>query len=195
MSKIVIARIVRIMPAVLLLFSSHAVAAQEAFSDTERLIAGLRIGASGYQADVRTRAMELNRKIEVLGFLAEAADSVAPIAMEKSLTRARRKVEDARRTADREPALGEPVPTVVDIVSQLVTSPPFGVPADKLRDRLFVEIGKLEEDILRQGAAFQKEAALAESMIDSARRAPGMGIRCSLSDSSQASTTCCGLTP
>ena len=76
MSKIVIARIVRIMPAVLLLFSSHAVAAQEAFSDTERLVAGLRIGASGYQADVRTRAMELNRKIEVLGCLAEAADSL-----------------------------------------------------------------------------------------------------------------------
>ena len=40
-----------------------------------------------------------------------------------------------------------------------------------------------------------RSAALAESMIDSARRAPGMGIRCSLSDSSQASTTCCGLTP
>ena len=157
------ARIVRIVPAILLVFGSHAVAAQETSSDTERLIVGIRIGVSGYQADVRTRAMELSRKIEVLGDLAEAADSVSPIAMGQSLTRARRKVEEARRTADREPALGEPVPAVVDIVSQLVTSPPFGVPADKLRDRLFVEIGKLEEDILRQGAAFQREAAMAES--------------------------------
>ena len=157
------ARIVRIVPAILLVFGSHAVAAQETSSDTERLIVGIRIGVSGYQADVRTRAMELSRKIEVLGDLAEAADSVSPIAMGQSLSRARQKVEEARRTADREPALGEPVPTVVDIVSRLVTSPPFGVPADKLRDRLFVEIGKLEEDILRQGAAFQREAAMAES--------------------------------
>jgi hypothetical protein len=163
MSKIVIARTVRIMPAVLLFFGSHAVAAQESSGDTERLIAEIRVGVIGYQADVRTRAMELSRKIEVLDELAAAADSVSPLAMGQSLTRARQKVEEARRTADREPALGEPVPTVVDIVSRLVTSPPFGVPADKLRDRLFVEIGKLEEDILRQGAAFQKEAAMAES--------------------------------
>jgi hypothetical protein len=163
MSRIVIARIVRIMPAVLLVFGSHAVAAQETSSDTERLLVEIRSGVNGYQADVRTRAMELSRKIEVLGDLTEAADSVSPIAMGQSLTRARQKVEEARRDADREPALGEPVPTVVDIVSQLVTSPPFGVPADKLRERLFVEISKLEEDILRQGAAFQKEAAMAES--------------------------------
>ena len=156
-------RIVRIMPAVLLLVGSHAAAAQESSGETERLISGIRINVSGYQADVRNRAMELSRKIEVLGDLAEAADSVSPIAMGQSLTRARQKVEEARRTADREPALGEPVPTVVDIVSQLVTSPPFGVPADKLRDRLFVEIGKLEEDILRQAAAFQREAGTAES--------------------------------
>ena len=163
MSKIVIARIVRIVSAVLLLFGSHAVAAQETSSDAERLLAEIRSGVGGYQIDVRTRAMELSRRIEVLGDLAEAADSVSPIAMGQSLTRARQKVEEARRTADREPALGEPVPTVVDIVSRLVTSPPFGVPADKLRDRLFVEISKLEEDILRQAAAFQKEAGMAES--------------------------------
>jgi len=151
-------------PAVLLLFGSHRVAAQEASGDTERLVAGIRIGVGGYQADVRNRAMELGRKIEVLGDLAEAADSVSPIALGQSLTRARHKVEEARRTADQEPALGEPVPTVVDIVSRLVASPPFGVPADKLRDRLFVEIGKLEEDVLRQAAAFQNEAARAESL-------------------------------
>jgi primosomal replication protein N len=163
MSRIVRARIVRIVPAVLLLFGSHAAAAQESSSDTARWLGEIRAGVSGYQADVRTRAMELGRKIEVLGDLAEAADSVSPIAMGQSLTRARQKVEEARRTAGREPALGEPVPTVVDIVSQLVTSPPFGVPADKLRDKLFVEIGKLEEDVLRQAAAFQKEAAMAES--------------------------------
>ncbi len=158
------ARIVRIIPAVLLLlFSAHAVAAQETSSDTERLLVEIRSGVTGYQADVRTRAMELSRKIEVLGDLAEAADSVSPIAMGQSLTRARQKAEEARRTADREPALGEPVPAVVDIVSKLIASPPFGVPADKLRDRLFVEIGKLEEDILRQAAAFQREAGTAES--------------------------------
>lgn len=157
-------RIVRIVAAVLLVLGSRAASAQETSSDTARLLVEIRSGVGGYQADARTRAMELGRKIEVLGDLAEAADSVSPIAMGQSLTRARRKVEEARRNADREPALGEPVPTVVDIVSNLVTSPPFGVPADKLRDRLFVEISKLEEDILRQAGAFQKEAAMAESL-------------------------------
>ncbi|HTG35668.1 MAG TPA: hypothetical protein VLB76_22325 [Thermoanaerobaculia bacterium] len=159
-------RIVRIVTAVLLVFGSRAAAAQET-SDTARLLVEIRASVGGYQADVRTRVMELGRKIEVLGDLAEAADSVSPVAMGQSLTRARQKVEEARRNADREPALGEPVPTVVDIVSHLVTSPPFGVPADKLRDRLFVEISKLEEDILRQAGAFQKEAAMAESFARS----------------------------
>jgi hypothetical protein len=160
-------RIVRIVPAVLLVFGSHAAAAQETSSDTTRLLFEIRASVGGYQADARTRVMELSRKIEVLGDLAEAADSVSPIALGQSLTRARQKVEEARRNADREPALGEPVPTVVDIVSNLVTSPPFGVPADKLRDKLFVEISKLEEDILRQAGAFQKEAATAESLARS----------------------------
>ena len=40
-----------------------------------------------------------------------------------------------------------------------------------------------------------RSAALAESVIDCGRRAPGIGMTCSPSDSSQASTTCCGLTP
>jgi hypothetical protein len=163
-------RIVRIVPALLFVLASRAAAAQETSGETARWIAEIRGGIGGYQGDVQTRVMDLRRKIEVLGELAEAADSVSPIAMGQSLTRARQKVEEARRDAGREPALGEPVPTVVDIVSQLVTTPPFGVPADKLRDRLFVEIGKLEVEVLRQADALQKEANAAASFEQSLAR-------------------------
>lgn len=156
-------RIVWVVPSVLLVFGSHTLAAQESYGDTARWIAEIRIGVNGYQADVQARTKELGRKIDVLGSLTAAADAVSPIAMSQSLTRARQKVEEARRTADEEPALGEPVPAVLDVVSQSIASPPFGMPADKLRARLFVEIGKLEEDILRQAGALQREADQAES--------------------------------
>jgi hypothetical protein len=155
-------RIVRIVSIVLLALGSRTAGAQEP-SETARLMAETRKDITSYMFDAQARIKELGRKIDVLGNLTDAADAVSPIAMGQSLTRARHKVEDARRTATEEPALEEPVPAVIDIVSEFVTTPPFGVPADKLRARLFVEIGKLEEDILRQAAAFQKEASMAES--------------------------------
>jgi hypothetical protein len=157
-------RIVRILPAILLVLGSHAAAAQEAGSDTARAIAETRNGIGRYMSDVRARTTELKRKIDVLGDLTDAADAISPVAMGLSLTRSRQKVENAKHTANQEPPLGEPVPTVLDIVSQLVNTPPFGMPADQLRARLFVEISRLEEDILRQSETFQREADGAESM-------------------------------
>ncbi|HEY0511350.1 MAG TPA: hypothetical protein VGH73_05575 [Thermoanaerobaculia bacterium] len=152
------------MPAILLVLGSHAAAAQEAGSDTARAIAETRNGIGRYMSDVRARTTELKRKIDVLGDLTDAADAISPVAMGLSLTRSRQKVENAKHTANQEPPLGEPVPTVLDIVSQLVNTPPFGMPADQLRARLFVEISRLEEDILRQSETFQREADGAESM-------------------------------
>ena len=57
--------------------------------------------------------------------------------------------------------------TVIAVVSQLIETPPFGMPADQLRAKLFVEISKLEEDILRQSSAFQNEAYAAEALAQS----------------------------
>jgi hypothetical protein len=122
---------------------------------------------------LQARAMELGRKIDVLGDLTEAADSVSPIAMSQSLTRARRKVEEANQESDREPALREPVPAVIDIVSELVKTPPFGMPADQLRARLFVEISKLEEEILRECDAFQNESQVVEAVGNMLERIRG----------------------
>jgi hypothetical protein len=102
--------------------------------------------------------MDLGRRLAVLNDLADAADSVTPLTLNQSLSRARQKVEEARREASKEPPLGEPVPAVIDIVSNFVDSPPFGTSADRLRARLFVEIGKLEEDCLRRADSFQSEA-------------------------------------
>jgi hypothetical protein len=95
---------------------------------------------------------------------------VSPIALDQSLSRARKKVEEARAEADREPALQEPVPRVIDIVSGLVATPPFGMPGDQLRAKLFVEIGKLEEEILRQCDAFQREANAVDGIQQSLAR-------------------------
>jgi hypothetical protein len=157
---------------VLLAFGSHAAGAQDP-TETARLMAETRKDITFYMLDAQARIKELGRKIDVLGDLTDAADAVSPIAMGQSLTRARHKVEDARRTATEEPALEEPVPAVLDVVSELITTPPFGVPADKLRARLFVEIGKLEEDILRQAEAFQKEASVAESQAQTLNEIQG----------------------
>jgi hypothetical protein len=133
----------RIVPAVLFAFSlafgSHA-AAQEP-GDPARFLAETRKGIHAYMASVQARTMELGRKVEVLGQLTESAA--------------------------REPALGEPVTNVIAIVSQLIATPPFGMPADQLRARLFVEISKLEEDILRQAESFQSESNAAEMLARS----------------------------
>ena len=156
-------RIVRIVPVLLLVLGSRAVAGQQ-LGDTARRIGQTRNSINAYMADVKARTVALAREIDVLRFLSDAADAVSPIAMDQSLTRARRKVEEARHTAGEEPPLGEPVPTVVDVVSLMVTTPPFGMPADQLRARLFVEISKLEEDVLRQGETLQVEAGTAGSL-------------------------------
>jgi hypothetical protein len=161
-------RIVRIVPALLLLLA-HAAAAQES-GETARAIGRLRGDISLYQSLVQARAMELGRRIDVLGQLTEAADMVSPFAMDQSLGRARKKVEEARIEANREPPLDEPVPTVIDIVYGLVATPPFGTPGDQLRARLFVEIGKLEEDILQRCEAFQSEASTVDSLLRNLER-------------------------
>jgi len=150
-------RIVRVVPALLFFLAAQAAFAQEDV-DASRAIDQLRRSVALYQLTAQNRAKELGRKIDVLGQLTDAADMVSPIALDQSLSRARKKVEEARAEADREPALQEPIPKVVDIVSGLVASPPFGISGDELRARLFVELGKLEEEILRQCDAFQREA-------------------------------------
>jgi hypothetical protein len=165
-------RIVRIVPAILLVLGSHAALAQEP-GEAARSAFELRNSIARYLADAQARARELGRKIDVLNDLTEAADSISPIAMDQSLARARRKAEEAKQEADREPALREPVPAVVDIVSELVKTPPFGMPADRLRARLFVEISKLEEEILRECDALQSESQVVEAIGDTLERIRG----------------------
>jgi hypothetical protein len=165
-------RIVRIASAILLVLGSQAALAQEP-GEAARSAFELRNSISRYLADAQARAKDLGRKIDVLNDLTEAADSISPIAMDQSLTRARRKAEEAKQEADREPALREPVPAVVDVVSELVKTPPFGMPADRLRARLFVEISKLEEEILRECDAFQGESQVVEAIGDTLERIRG----------------------
>jgi primosomal replication protein N len=149
-------RIVRVAPALLLLLAAHVATAQED-GNSFRAIARIQVDISTYQAQVQARTQELGRRIDVLGMLTDAADMVSQFAMDQSLSRARKKIAEARAEADREPALQEPVPKVIDILDGLVASPPFGMSADQLRARLFVEIGKLEEEILHECEVLQRE--------------------------------------
>jgi hypothetical protein len=162
-------RIVRIVSVALLALGSHAILAQEPV-DTRRVLAETGNGIGALLDDATARSKQLGRKIDVLGDLTDAADSVSPIAMGQSLGRARQKAEEAKRETDKEPPLPEPAPAVVDIVSQLVNSPPFGMPADRLRARLFVEISKLEEDILRDADSFQREASVVDTLQNELQR-------------------------
>lgn len=166
-------RIVRIVPVALLALGSQAVRAQEvpdaarAFSEAQRSI-GI------YGSAVQARTAELRRKIEVLAELTDAADSVSVIATGQSLTRARNKAEEAKKDAEREPALDGRTLTVVDSVLELVNRPPLGVPADQLRAKLFVEISKLEEEVVRQSEAFLSETRQIEFLETSLERVRGM---------------------
>jgi hypothetical protein len=165
-------RLVRIVPVVLLALVSHVARSQEvpdaarAFSEAQRSI-------SIYSSAVQARATELQRKIEVLAELTDAADSVSVIATGQSLTRARNKAEEAKKDAEREPALDGHTLAVVDAVSDLVNRPPLGVPADQLRAKLFVEISKLEEEVVRQSQAFLSETRQIEFLEASLERVRG----------------------
>jgi hypothetical protein len=165
-------RFVRIVSVVLLVLGSQAARAQEvpdaarAFSEAQRSI-------STYSSSVQARATELRRKIEVLAELTDAADSVSVVATGQSLTRARNKTEEAKKDAEREPALDGHTLAVVDSVWELVNRPPLGVPADQLRAKLFVEISKLEEEVVRQSEAFLNETRQIEFLETSLERARG----------------------
>lgn len=179
-------RIVRIVPALLLLLAARAAVAQED-GNSFRAIARIQVDVSTYQVQVQARTKELGRELDVLGMLTDAADMVSQFAMDQSLGRARKKIDEARAEADREPPLPEPVPKVIDIMTGLVASPPFGASADQLRARLFVEIGKLEEEILHECDALQREANTIggiqqslERINDSLRASSVAGVRASL---------------
>ena len=165
-------RFARIVLVLLSILCSQRLRAQETI-DTRHVLAETTNGIGALLEDATARSKQLGRKIGVLGDLTDAADSVSPIAMGQSLGRARQKAEEAKREADKEPPLPEPVLAVVDIVSQLVTSPPFGMPADRLRARLFVEISKLEEDILRDADSFQREASTIDTLQSELQRISG----------------------
>ncbi|HSS48517.1 MAG TPA: hypothetical protein VLX28_06195 [Thermoanaerobaculia bacterium] len=113
------------MPSVLFVFSlalgSHAATAQDP-GETRQLLAEIRKGIYAYMGTVEARTKELGRKVEVLSELTDAADAVSPIAMGQSLTQARHKAEEARVSAAREPALGEPAATVIASAEVLAQS-------------------------------------------------------------------------
>jgi hypothetical protein len=156
-------------PVLLLVLGSRAAGAQEA-PDTGRGLSEARRGVSIYTSALQARTVEMEREIEVLSELTDAADSVSVTATGLSLTRARNKAEEAKKDAERDPALPNQVQSVVDSVLLLVSRPPLGVPADQLRARLFVEISRLEEEMLRQSDALLAEARQIEFLQTSLER-------------------------
>ncbi len=145
------------------LLSYSPVHAQEPV-DTARLLSEMRASLGIYSRDVRDRTNELSRKIAVLGHLIESADSVSGVALGQSFTRARQKLEEARRLAESEPALTEPFPSVLAFMTQALNSPPFAASAAQVRGPLFDRISQVEELVIQQSEALQSEAAMAASL-------------------------------
>jgi len=165
-------RFVRIVPVVLLALGSQAAVAQEP-PDVARALSEARQGISLYASALQARATEVGREIDVLAELTDAADSVSVMATGQSLTRARNKAEEAKKDATRDPALPNHVLAVVDSVLELVNRPPLGMPADQLRAKLFVEISRLEEEVLRQSSALLGETRQIEFLQTSLERLRG----------------------
>jgi hypothetical protein len=165
-------RIVRIVPVVLLVLGSRAAGAQEA-PDAGRALSEARRGISLYTSAMQARVAEVQREIGVLSDLTDAADSVSVTATGLSLTRARGKAEEAKTDANRDPALDGHVLAVIDSVLELINRPPLGVPGDQLRAKLFVEISKLEEEILRQSDALLSETRQIEFLETSLEQIRG----------------------
>ena len=132
--------------------------------DTARLLAEIRASLGIYSRDVRDRTNEQSRKIAVLGHLIESADSVSGAALGQSLTRARQKLEEARRLAELDPPLAEPFPSVLEFMTQALNSPPFAASAAQVRGPLFDRISQVEEHVIQQSEALQSEASMAASL-------------------------------
>jgi hypothetical protein len=94
--------------------------------NSARLLSDARETLRIYAEDARNRQAEVSRKVQVLRTLGEAADSISSFSTSLSLEKARGKLADARRLAETDPQLSEPVSSVLAAVDELINRPGMG---------------------------------------------------------------------
>jgi hypothetical protein len=154
------------MAAFLLLLSAAAAAlpaarAQES-PNAAKLLSDARENLRAYAEDARIRQAEVSRKIQVLRTLADAGDQISSFSMGISLDKVRGKLAEARRLAEGEPSLSEPVPSVLAALDELIAHP-VGAP-EQIKAKYFAAVSRLEEHVIQQATALEAEATNLENM-------------------------------
>lgn len=149
-----------------LIFASAAstvIHAQEAVNPA-RLLSDIRENLRIYADDARNRQAEVSRKIQVLRTLGDAADSISSFSTSLSLDKARGKLADARRLAEAEPTLSDPVSSVLAAVDELINRSGMGQPPDQMKAKVFLVVSRLEEHVVQQVSVLEGEALTLESL-------------------------------
>ena len=117
-----------------------------------------------YAEDARNRQAEVSRKVQVLRTLGDAADSISSFSTSLSLDKARGKLADARRLAEADPPLSEPVSSVLAAVDELINRSGMGQPPDQMKAKVFLVVSRLEEHVVQQVSVLEGEATTLESL-------------------------------
>jgi hypothetical protein len=129
-----------------------------------KLLSDIRENLRIYAEDAKNRQAELVRKVQVLRALGDAGDLISTFSTSLSLDKARGKLADARRLAEADPPLSEPVPSVLATVDELLNRSGMAQPPDQLKARVFVAVSRLEEHVVQQVTALEGEAITLENI-------------------------------
>lgn len=131
--------------------------------EAAQLLSDARENLRAYAEDAKNRQAELSRKIQVLRFLGEAADSISAFSPGVSLDKARGKLAEARRIAETDPPLLDPVPATIAAVDELLHKS-GAAPPDQIKARVFVAASRLEEHVVQQVNLLEGESGNLENL-------------------------------
>jgi serine/threonine protein kinase len=148
----------------LLAITASAVASAQEPANSARLLSDITDNLRLYAEGARTRQVELSRKVQVLRALGDAGGLISTFSTSLSLDKARGKLSDARRLAEVDPPLAEPVPSVLAAVDEVINRSGMAQPPDQMKAKVFVAVSRLEEHIVQQVTALEGEATTLENM-------------------------------
>ena len=143
---------------------ASAIALAQEPVNVAKLLSDTRENLRIYADDARNRQAEVSRKIQVLRTLGEAADSISTFSTSLSLEKARGKFADARRLAEADPPLSEPVSSVLAAVDELVNRSGMGQPPEQMKAKVFLAVSRLEEHVVQQVTVLEGEAITLENL-------------------------------
>ena len=147
----------------LLLVTAAYATAQESVNPF-KVLSDARENLRIYAEDAKNRQAEVLRKVQVLRALGDVGDLISTFSTSLSLDKARGRLADARRMAEADPPLSEPVPSVLAAVDELINRSGLGNPPDQMKARVFAAVSRLEEHVLQQVAALEAEVTTLENI-------------------------------